>query len=104
MRKTTEERLIGQLLPKLSELLGQKIEPSDLRLHPAKGYWTHTHQDVMGWQGWIKISGQLVRSIGSWNNMSDCVRYGFMIHDERGEYRAERDFMVEALNVRRPRI
>lgn len=100
----TSERLARKLAPLLSEMIGQTVEAGGINIIPARGYWTHTHQDVMGFQGSIHPKDGGLYLMGSWNNMTDCLRYGFEIHDGRGKYRAEAHFMLEAKNVRRPRI
>jgi hypothetical protein len=102
----TKEKLAIKLAPRLSELVGHEIDPSRIKFYPARGYWTHTHQDVMGFTGSYRFSdnSSALFSIGSWDNMTDCIRYGFLLHDERKSYHPEAHFMIEALKRRRPRI
>lgn len=99
----TAERLARKLAPLLSEMIEQTVDAGDIGIIPARGYWTHTRQDVMGFQGSIRPKDGGLYFIGSWNNMTDCLRYGFEIHDGRGQYRAEAHFMIEAKAVRHPR-
>lgn len=103
MMPVTEERLARKLAPLLSELTGQAIDPDDFTIIPARGYWTHTHQDVMSFNGHVRPKGGGMYMLGSWNNMTDCLRYGFEVHDNRKKDRAEAHFMIEAKGVRRPR-
>lgn len=71
-------------------------------LHPCRGYWTHAHQDVMAWQGYIKIDGREFQ-IGSWDSVTACARRGFSIVDQRRNDRREVDYEIFA-NQRKRRV
>lgn len=102
-RGEIEQRMASELAPCISVLVGAVITWSDISIYPARGYWTHDHQDVMAWTGYVQNNGHTF-SLGSWNNMSDCLKHGFDIEDLRGEgYRAEANFVVYAKKETRPR-
>ena len=70
------------------------VDESDL--HPARGYWTHKHQDVMAWQGYVLVDGRRY-SVGSWSSITECLRKRFTVVDQRGQERIETDFEVHVL-------
>jgi hypothetical protein len=89
------------LMDALPPLVGQPIrEPS---IYPARGYWTHKHQDVMAWQGHVDVPVDMHRfsySLGSWDTMTACVRRGFEVQDCRGDDRRYVDFEIHAKEKR----
>ncbi len=48
---------------------------SRIDIKPVRGYWAQNQQDCMRWTGWAMKDGRRV-SIGSWQNLSDCAKYG----------------------------
>lgn len=96
---TPTEQFTSALWDALQELTkGEVREPI---LHVCRGYWTHAHQDVMAWQGYVNINGRDFQ-IGSWNSVTECARRGFSISDERRNDRREVDYQIFA-NPRKPR-
>jgi len=75
------------------------IIASKIQLTGVHGYWRQTKQDVMQFTGTAIIDG-VQRSIGCWESMTDCLRYGFTVTDERGKDRSYAHFMVEAKGQR----
>lgn len=67
----------------------------NLCIYPATGYWRQTRADVMQFTGSAIIDG-VQQSIGCWESVSDCLRYGFTVTDERGNRYADAPIMVEA--------
>lgn len=97
---TPTEQFTRDLWDDMIRLYGSKVtEPI---LHPCRGYWTHAHQDVMAWQGYIRIDGRDFQ-IGSWDSVTDCARRGFTVVDQRSNDRREVDIEIFA-NPRRCRL
>lgn len=70
MKRRRPGRVRSKLAGMLSERLGTYISPDDLR--EAAGFWrTSGKSEALRWEG--------PKGIGSWNTMTDCVRYGFNI-------------------------
>jgi hypothetical protein len=44
----------------------------------ARGWWLSPQANVMRWQCYATYEGRQ-RQIGSWDSMSDCVRYGISV-------------------------
>lgn len=88
-----------RLTVKLMEYFAEKFPGESLRLeiYPAVGYWRQTKADVMQFTGAIHIgTGQRMFSVGCWESVTDCLKFGYEILDERGEWRAEADFIINA--------
>lgn len=101
-RLSVMERLKIRLAADLSEIFGTKVAPADFNLYPAKGYWTHTHQDVMAWTGDVKVN-DYPYTLGSWENMGDCLRFGYDISDNRNNDRTYANFIFDARGQRKSR-
>lgn len=101
-RRTTEERLIAKLTPYFEEKFpGEKLR---FELIPARGFWRQTKADVMQFTGGVYIgTDSLTLGIGCWESMTDCLRFGFEISDNRGEFRSEADFVITAKDRSRDR-
>jgi hypothetical protein len=86
-----------KLAERLSTMLGAYVDPCDIEVWPAVGYWTHMHQDCMRWTGRFPRPElpSISYSLGSWSPMSAMDRKGFVVYDERAAFRADADFMVE---------
>lgn len=82
MRKDTETRMAQALAPRLSTLLGTAIQWSDIKLYPARGYWTQKRADVQAFTGSFKF-GNINYSLGCWESMTECLRKGFEVADSR---------------------
>lgn len=82
-RMTAKERLTRRLHDALLDLLPQGTKVSEPEIYPVRGYWTHAHQDVKQWDGWVRIDNADC-SIGSWDCVTNCLRRGFEIVDHRG--------------------
>lgn len=94
-RLTNKERLTVKLM----EYFAEKFPGEALRLdiYPVRGYWRQTKADVMQFTGAVHVgTGQLMFDIGCWESVTDCIRFGFEIEDQRGEFRAEASFVVTA--------
>ncbi len=89
---STLGRMTDALETRLQELLGV---PCLVELSPVRGYWTQSRADVMQFTGNFRHDGA-IHSIGCWESMSDCLRYGFDINDCRGESRSYADFTCSA--------
>lgn len=75
---TPTEKLIGHL-----EAQGLTVH----KIRPARGYWTHAHQDVQRFQARVTFPGQTEETeVGSWDTITTCARRGIepVTHD-RGE-------------------
>lgn len=95
---------MSKILDQMEDALATRLEQMgmtvrDIRLYPATGYWTQTRADVMQFTGSAIIDG-VQRDIGCWESISDCIRYGFVVHDERGRERADAAIVVEANRTR----
>jgi hypothetical protein len=71
-------------LDKLGNLLcdcGLAVADEDFQI--AKGYWTHTHQDVIRWEGGFRMAGASLSDpaivIDSWDSVSECAKHGFWL-------------------------
>ena len=54
-----------------------KIGVELTEFYPARGYWTHAHQDVLAWTGKAKVPGVAHEvCIGSWDSATECARRG----------------------------
>lgn len=97
MRTTskTVQRMQQALAPLLAQALGGVVHWDEINLYPARGFWRQTKQDVQQFTGGYRHEGVLW-SIGSWESMTDCLRYGFDFYDERGNDRADAHFVVSA--------
>ena len=94
-RLTTKERLAAKLMGYFE----QKFPGEALRLdiYPALGYWRQTRADVMQFTGAIHVgTGQRMFSLGCWESMTDCLKFGYEVSDERGKWRAEEGFIITA--------
>jgi len=90
---TPTEQFTSSLWDEMIRLYGSNVtEPI---LYPCRGYWTHAHQDVMAWQGYIGIDGRDFH-IGSWDSVTSCARRGFTIVDHRRNDRREVDYEIFA--------
>jgi hypothetical protein len=87
---SVRKRLARKIVAALKEQgIEARCEPQNLR--PAQGYWRQIEQDVQAWEGSVetKIGDRWsVRSIGSWDRMSDCVK-GLSIKRERDGFGLE---------------
>lgn len=94
-RPSTAQFRVAEALSQLCEIY---IDPFDVEMYPARGYWAHTHQDVQRWTGWVEING-INRSIGSWGLTIGDLNKGrrFVIEDQTGKYRADNNFQFEPL-------
>lgn len=70
-------------------------DPGSASVHPARGWYTTRYADCMGFTGFVEIDG-LIRTIGSWDTLTRCLRNGCVLHDNRGKYRPYADFEFEA--------
>ncbi len=80
----------------LSPILETLVDPCCVKLWPARGYWTHSHQDVQRWTGSVEVEG-IPFSLGSWDLTLSDLRKGnrFVISDNRRHARPYNDFSVE---------
>ena len=77
--------------PKPSERLGELLEQAldikleDIKLHPARGHYRSSiYADVMRWTGYAKGPDGIMRTFGSWDTMTACVRHGITVNaDDR---------------------
>lgn len=88
----TTDRMIKALTERLASM---GITATAIKLYPARGYWRQTKADVMQFTGSAIIDG-VQRDIGCWESMTDCLRYGFLVHDERKAHRPDAAILVEA--------
>lgn len=68
-------------LKKLLEAQGFTVH----RIEPARGYWTHMHQDCQRFQARLTFPGlQWPETVGSWDTITACARRGIepVEHDE----------------------
>ena len=94
-RPTAQERLIKKITPYFEKKF-PGLTP-DIKLYPVRGFWRQTKADVMQFTGAVHLgTGQLMFGIGCWESITDCLRFGFEIHDERGEFRADASFVISA--------
>lgn len=75
---TPTEKLIGHL------------EAQGFAVHgivPARGYWTHAHQDVQRFQARVTFPGQTAEAyVGSWDTITACARRGIEpVQHDRGD-------------------
>lgn len=103
MRTTpkTQDRLADALADRLCLLLdgpNRNDIRQSLNLYPARGYWRQAKADVMSVTGDFKHNG-LTYTLGCWESMTDCLRFGFDLEDCRGQANYA-DFMFGA-NERR---
>lgn len=91
-KPSTEARLAQELAPILSRMLQTAIQWTDISIYPARGYWRQTKADVMAWTGSVEGVG----SLGCWESMTDCLRFGFDVEDSRNNPRAYATFEVAA--------
>lgn len=83
-----------RLVAMLSKELGVDVQPEDIA--PVTGYWRSNLQaDCMRWEGSVPTAEAGKRSIGSWDTMTDCVRYGFTISKDHRDH-PEAYFLVSA--------
>lgn len=94
-KPTTKSRLCRALADRLSEIEQTCIQWVDIELFPARGYWRHTKADVQQFTGSVNING-FPRSIGCWESMSDCLRFGFDIEVTGGGMREYNYYDVSA--------
>jgi hypothetical protein len=80
----------------LSRVLETWVDPCNVHLHPARGYWAHRTQDCQRWTGSAKVNGH-THSLGSWGMTLSSIKSGarFEVHDHRGERRSYSDFSFE---------
>ena len=79
---TPKERLAKELT-KILESIGHSVYPN--RIHPVSGYWKK--QDVYRWEAFTTPSGDVIsKAINSWDTITDCLKYGFEIDFEDGEF------------------
>jgi hypothetical protein len=94
----TEERAAIKLAARLSSILGFYVEPYEMRLYPARGFWTHSHQDVQRFEGSIKRSDvpKLTYTFGSYDMTLSRIAKGcrFLVSDCRGTHRKVLDFDI----------
>lgn len=55
----------------------------------ATGQWRKTIMDVMRWEANCRRADGRFVHIGSWETMTDCVRYGFKLVQEEETYEME---------------
>jgi hypothetical protein len=89
----TTQRMIEALTKRLEIMF--EVPITEMKLYPARGYWRQTKADVQQFTGSVLVNG-FFRSIGCWESMSDCLRYGFEVHNMKGEFRADADIVCEA--------
>jgi hypothetical protein len=97
-RKTTEERMIAKLLPHFRPLFpGEELS---IKLFPVHGYWRQIKADVQQFTGRVQVGSNVNHTydIGSWESMTDCLRFGFKFHDCRKHHRPYAKFEIEALD------
>lgn len=69
----------------LTEALGFPVKADDIVA--ATGHWrTSKYADVLRWEGFVTNANGSRRSIGSWNTMTECVRNGVEIQEDRPKY------------------
>ncbi len=80
----------------LSAALETRVDPCCVHLFPARGYWSHNHQDCQRWTGHAEVEG-FTYTLGSWGMTVSAIKMGeqFEAHDHRGERRAYSDFSFE---------
>lgn len=74
-----EDRLADVLLDAFP---GGSVSPDEL--WRAKGFWARHQADVYAWEGKMYDAGRKVINLVSWDNMSECVKYG--VRTEKDEY------------------
>lgn len=94
----SQEKLEKGLAGALSPILDVSIDRISFNLSRARGYWTHNYQDVMQITGHVLVDGRLSYSIGSWESMTNLIRRGFRVVDERRSSRAYSNFTIETLD------
>lgn len=102
MKPPAIDRMRQAIAERLSTMLKTTIPTIDIDLYPATGYWRHTKADVQQFTGYVKINGTNL-SIGCWESMTDCLRYGFDLTDSRGNPRAYAHFELCAHDRRTKR-
>jgi hypothetical protein len=98
----TEERAAIKLAARLSSILGWYVEPYEMQLHPARGFWTRNHQDVQRFEGSIRRPDlpKLSYTFGSYDMTLSRIAKGcrFLVSDCRGTYRKVLDFDICAVS------
>lgn len=96
-----EERMAHKLAEAFSKLLmAGLVDPYGVRIYPARGYWTHAHQDVQKFTGVFRdpANANLEYTFGSWwATLSTLDRKGFVISDDRKNERADNNFDINIL-------
>ena len=98
---TPTELLARLLQDRLLDLLPPGTQVEEPVIDPARGYWTHRHQDVMPWQGSVVIRlpdthKVQTLTLGSWDTLTACARRGFELVDQRSNKFAEVNFEAYA--------
>lgn len=63
------------------------LEAQGLTVHairPARGYWTHAHQDCQRFQARVTFPGKTQdETVGCWDTITTCARRGIepVVHD-----------------------
>lgn len=94
-----QEKFLLAFAPIVSEIFETYISWEEINVYPSTGYWTTAHADVQQFIGDFKAHG-VSYSLGSWNTLTDCGLYGFEVQDERGNPRADANFVIAAKRTR----
>jgi len=70
---------------------------SDVWLIPAKGYYRcrRVWADVQAYTGWGTTPEGFKRSIGSWETMTDALKYGFAVFCDVADRTAYSDYNIQ---------
>jgi hypothetical protein len=101
---STQEQAAHKIAERLSMMLKTYVDPYDLKLYPARGFWTHRHQDVQKFTGCFPRIDlpKLTYSIGAWTITLSEIAKGtlFDIRDCRGSRFSDANFEIDKVIVK----
>jgi hypothetical protein len=60
------------------------VDTDSIVIYPAKGFYRQRKADVQAWTGYARVNGIQV-DLGSWDNVTTCVRRGIEVTDRRSD-------------------
>ena len=94
----TEEQAAHRIAERLSRLLETYVDPYGLKIHPARGFWTHDHQDVRRFTGAFPRPHlpKLSYTFGSWDMTVSKIASGcrFDLEDVQDDDRGDVNFEI----------